>query len=107
MKKVQLNIGMENNPSGFNEVLLNVIGFGFLFSYREAIGEYDGNEEKTFVAVIRTRKHESQILEFVIFLTEKFTQECIAVKIDGKGYLVYNPSFEGDRMEFDDKYFIS
>jgi len=109
MKKVQLNIGLENNPYSFDEVKIRVnvyLSFGN-YEARQAVGEYEGNEERTFVASLDNYfNREEDILNTIKSLTEYFTQDCIAVKIDGKGYLVYNPSFEGDRLEFDDKYFI-
>ena len=109
MKKVQLNIGLENNPYSFDEVSGYVkwmLSFGS-YEARQEVGEYEGNEERTFVASLGSSDSVEEILQFIEHFTEKFTQDCIAVKIDGKGYLVYNPSFKGDRLEFDDKYFIS
>jgi hypothetical protein len=108
MKKIQLNIGLENNPYSFDEVKIRVnvyLSFGN-YEARQEVGEYDGNEERTFVASLDSSDSVKEILQFIEHFTEYFTQDCIAVKIDGKGYLVYNPSFEGDRLEFDDKYFI-
>jgi len=108
MKKVQLNIGLENNPYSFDDVSEDVkwmLSFGS-YEARQEVGEYEGNKERTFVASLDSVDFIKDILQFIEYLTTIYTQDCIAVKIDGKGYLVYNPSFEGDRLEFDDKYFI-
>ena len=109
MNTIKLNIGLENNPKSFTEVSKNtnwMLCFG-LFESREEVGEYEGKPERT--AVIKLTNDvdsESTVIEFVEYLTTIFIQDCIAVKINDVGYLVYNPEYKGEKFEFNNEYFI-
>lgn len=103
MKKVILNVGLGNNPYGF-DVLRDY------FSERKgakvvkyAVGQWDGCEEPTCVVSIEMY---GDVRQFVERLCGWTTQTAIAVKVDGVGDLVYEPSYEGERYTFDERYFI-
>lgn len=100
-----INIGLNNNPLTLDQVanLLNRFKVFGLEDYQEKLGEYEDNEEPTFVGVL-----ESITSNHVEALCEIMTQECIAVyNHDTKvGELVYSPLYEGDKYEFDEKYFL-
>ena len=102
MKTVKLNIGLENNPFDFERVktLFNPL------SARIEVGEYNGQVERTAVINALIDGSIETIFLLIDLLTIAFTQECIAVKIDDVGYLVYNPNFDGEKFEFDNQYFI-
>lgn len=102
MKTVKLNIGLENNPYDFDFIQWI---FGTSSTSRVQIGEYNGEPERTAVVLTKV-ENDFDVLEHVAKMARLFTQECIAVKIDDVGYLVYNPNFEGEKFEFDQKYFI-
>lgn len=102
MKIVKLNIGLENNPYDFESIQWI---FGASSTSRVQIGEYNGEPERTAVVLAKV-ENDFDVLEYVAKMALSFTQECIAVKIDDVGYLVYNPNFEGEKLEFDNQYFI-
>jgi hypothetical protein len=104
MKKVILNVGLGNNPYGF-DVLRDYFRDGKRAKVVEyAVGEWDGCEEPTCVVSIEM---DGDVREFVERLCSWTTQTAIAVKVDGVGDLVYEPSYQGERYEFDEKYFIT
>jgi len=107
--KAKLNIGLNNCFYNYRDVVgvtHNLLGteYGYI-SARYHVGEYNGNPEPT--AVIELDVHnKTSLIEVVEHLCSIFTQECIAVKYNGKGKLVYNPNFKGQQYKFDPKYFI-
>jgi hypothetical protein len=108
MKQVIFNIGLNNNTMGSDKVVTTLIQEGFALSkWKIADGEYVNNTEPTVVAYGQTMMDNDQIVSVLERLCILMTQECIAVMIDGVGYLVYDPSFEGERYEFDKQYFLT
>lgn len=106
MNTIKLNIGLENNPYEFADVLTFVNELATLNSFRQESGEYNGEPERTFVASLYSKHTEERILKQIELLTIAFTQDCIAVKINDVGYLVYNPEYKGEKFEFNNEYFI-
>lgn len=106
MNTIKLNIGLENNPYEFADVLTFVNELAILNSFRQELGEYNGEPERTFVASLYSEHAEERILKRIELLTIAFTQDCIAVKINDVGYLVYNPEYKGEKFEFNNEYFI-
>ena len=106
MKTVKLNIGLENNPFDFEQIIEQFSIFNKIISARIEVGEYNGEPERTAVIEVESGIDTNKSLSQTEYLTKLFTQECIAVKIDDVGYLIYNPNFEGEKFEFDQKYFI-
>ena len=104
MSKVILNVGLGNNPYGFDvlrDYFIQRKGAKFC---RYAVGKWDGVSEPTCVVSIEM---DGDVREFVEGLCGWTTQTAIAVRIDGVGDLVYEPSYEGERYVFDEDYFIS
>ena len=106
MNTIKLNIGLENNPYEFADVLTFVNELATLHSFRKEVGEYNGELERTFVSSLFSEYSEERILKQIELLTIAFTQDCIAVKINDVGYLVYNPEYKGEKFEFNNEYFI-
>lgn len=108
MNTVKLNIGLENNPYTFFgvECTVRIHLEGMINESREEIGEYDGNPERTVVMDVTSPKGIKSILKSIENLTIIFTQDCIAVKINDVGYLVYHPEYKGEKFEFNNEYFI-
>ena len=108
MNTIKLNIGLENNKARFHsQVELRVwMFFNDLKISRQQTGEYNGKPERTSVFLTSSKKSVETILKTVEILTELFTQDCIAVKINDVGYLVYNPEYTGEKFEFNNEYFI-
>lgn len=108
MNTIKLNIGLENNPYTFFGVAFTtrIELEAMIDKSREEVGEYNGEPERTVVLGLTSPYVETSILKKVELLTKKFTQECIAVKINDVGYLVYNPEYTGEKFEFSNEYFI-
>ena len=107
MNTVKLNIGLENNPYTYQKVdaFINWT-YGIPRVARQQTGEYNGEPERTAVFLTSSIDNVETILKTVETLTELFTQDCIAVKINDVGYLVYNPEYKGEKFEFSNEYFI-
>ena len=104
----QLNIGLNNNPYTF-ERISNALVHAFegeIVATREDIGEYVDSPEPVLVAKIITAMDEESAKILVGAMAMKFTQECIGMKFNEEGTLVYNPEFKGEQYTFDAQYFI-
>lgn len=104
-KEVFLNIGLNNNPHSIERIKqILKIGFNFIES-REVNSKYKNNIEPTLIVKFNTYKSSEYLIEYVLNLCELLEQESIALKIDSNGLLIYNNSFQGNKMKFDNKYF--
>jgi hypothetical protein len=108
MNVFQLNIGLNNNPYTFEKITeALVVAFeGEIVATREHMGVYEGNPEPTLVAKIITQMDEESARVLTTMMAMKFTQECIGMKFNEEGTLVYNPDFKGEQYNFDSDYFI-
>ena len=118
---VTINIGLNNNPFTAQEIAQH---FQELYTNRgaivetfEGLGQYVKNPEPTLVIKISTDLAsfifwKNEVKEFTIV----YTQECIPVRVeytDANGFqtkkqdLIFNPDYNGERYEFDEKYFIT
>jgi hypothetical protein len=108
MNVFQLNIGLNNNPYSF-ELITNALVAAFegeIVATREDLGEYITSPEPTLVAKIITQMDEESARVLTTMMCMKFTQECIGMKFNEEGTLVYNPEFKGEQYNFDSDYFI-
>lgn len=117
MNVFQLNIGLNNNPYTFEKITQALV-YAFegevnftpskapVIETREHMGVYEGRPEPTLVAKIITQMDEESARVLTTMMAMKFTQECIGMKFNEEGTLVYNPDFKGDQYIFDAEYFI-
>lgn len=108
MNVFQLNIGLNNNRYTC-EIIARALSHAFegeIVGTREHMSEYLGLHEPTLVAKIITAMDEESARILTSAMCLKFTQECIAMKFNEEGTLVYNPDFKGEQYVFDSKYFI-
>ena len=109
MKVYTLNVGMGNNPLTEREIisLLTIAQDITPLKHRFELGEYVGNEEDTMVVNIWAICDERTLEQIIVLLCAIMTQECIAIK--GKDYakLIYDNRFDGEKLEFDEQYFIN
>lgn len=109
MNKIEMNIGLNNNPSTAERLT------GALQSYFEGstvrtqvqTGEWDGGDEPTLVVELYNDISEFELREFVVFNTIALTQDAIAFRFNGVGELVFNDNYTGERYPFDEKYFLT
>lgn len=98
--RTKLNIGLNNNPFTYDEVVQLVSIHGPV-SARLVQGTYNGQVEPTAVIEV---DH--------IFpvdwtkLADTCTQECIAVQDHQGGQLVFGSTYTGTKYQFDSNYFI-
>jgi hypothetical protein len=108
MNVFQLNIGLNNNPYTFETITQALIAAfeGEIVATREDVGEYIENAEPTLVAKIITSMDSESARVLVGAMCIQFTQECIGMKFNEEGTLVYNFKFSGEKYTFDSEYFI-
>ncbi|WZE63537.1 SAM-dependent methyltransferase [Maribacter phage Panino] len=108
------NIGLENNPfiEGIERMLTlnyNKLNCGFTFHYfLRTSSEYQGSYERTLVVkgYDYTNNYDN-VKRLTETLCVAFNQECIAISSENKQEMVYNPSYEGVKLIFDEQYFIN
>ena len=105
MKSIEINIGLNNNPMSYCDVK-NLLSEKYGANVQQQVGEYNGDIEPTAVAVFDI-PDDYNIVQAIEKICIEMTQQCIAVKVDGEGFLVYEPSWEGERYDFSDEYFLS
>jgi len=108
MKRVILNIGLNNNTKSANQVVQIArerLGIDRA-TWATSMGEYLQSDEPTLVLHGETAAAFHEIVNEIASLSTELTQECIAVKIGERGRLVYAPEHKGERYNFDEKYFI-
>jgi hypothetical protein len=79
----------------------------FLAESRLSQSQWGEVVEPTVVSKITENWDLSDITIMVERLCVTLEQEAIAVKIDGIGYLVYDPSYVGERHSYNEEYFIN
>jgi hypothetical protein len=110
MRRVTINIGLNNNTMTFNqalESLNNLEGYEVISVPSKAvIGQYVGQDEPTIVIELMTSLSNGQILVDFENLAELMNQECIAVSTDGMDILAFSKTYEGEKYNFDLQYFL-
>lgn len=108
--KATWNIGLNNNPKTTEQIIMTfkVNFFNDIVLFREDMGEYKESPEPTLIVEVLTEGvfFEGAVIDLTEEMCDVYTQESIAVKIDGEGHLVYNRNFEGEKYEFDEQYFL-
>lgn len=104
MKTIELNIGLNNNPMSFAQVE-NFLKENYGANVQPQTGMYNNNPEPTVVARFDVPS-DYDIYSAVQRMAAYYSQECIAMKADGNGWLIYDENYKGDKYEFDDEYFL-
>ena len=111
METYTLNIGMGNNPYDYTDLQKHLVAFnaaktGMTFSLgRMAMGQYNGEDEETFVTRVTTTWRLSTVIEYIENLCQHTNQSCIAVKSANFEALVYDKDFAGKKQLFNNEYF--
>lgn len=109
MKTVlEFNIGLGNNPMDFDAIIrhfdLNPEMGAWFFGQGEST--YEGKPETTVHIIAHNTLKYSYILQRVEHLCTLMEQQCIAIKINGQGILVYNPKAQYPLASFDAAYWL-
>lgn len=112
MKRVTINIGLNNNSMTFDQVVKYLIleFVGYVVDektlQKPVIGQYVGQDEPTVVIELMTSLSNGQILLDFENLAELMNQECIAVSTDGMDILAFSNIYKGEKYNFDLQYFL-
>lgn len=107
--KVQLNLGLNNNPYSEREITtyfkLNTILT--YVAHRIEDGEYLGEVEPTFVVVLEVKEElvQSHLLRAVEELCILFEQAMIPMVTPKMEVMAYNYKYKGEEILFNNKYF--
>jgi len=108
MNKIEINIGLGNNPFTLDEVQFMVVHrLGKCTQTQLQVGEWEGADEDTLVFEIYTDIELDELREYLDFMTIVFEQDAIAFRFNGVGELVWNENYKGERYPFDEKYFLT
>ena len=110
--KIVLNIGLNvgnSEPHNQLEATLDIVTQLLITTnIKVAEGTYEGVKERTLVIEGTTATGNYPYWERIVAgVAGKLKQECISCTMDGKGYLVYARDFEGEKAEFNEKYFLT
>lgn len=100
--KTVINIGLNvgnTEPKDQLEKTLNLLK-PFLVSYEITTGEWQGNIERTVVAVIDNITPVERLSE----IADMLNQEVISVMVDNEGFMIHSPKAK-ESYEFDKQYF--
>ncbi len=115
--KLELNIGLNNNPLLVNEILQH-IKYASLFidnieeksdyiNYKVDLSEYNNEIEQTLIIEGFTAFKLSSCVDIIERLCSVFNQECIAAIIDNNDLLIYQIGYKGEKQKFNKDYFIN
>jgi len=109
MNKIEINIGLNNNPATAQSIIIFINGY---FRGREVktdvqVGEWEGADEPTLVVEVFSHESHLVISELVEDLIDACTQDAIAFRFNGDGELVFNDNYTGERYPFDEAYFLT
>ena len=106
MKKIVLNIGLNNNPKTEREIVnMFQTRLSPKVTWAKVVSTYNDQVEPTIVLHGESALAFKQITDSIKQLSKDLDQECIGAEVDQHGLLVYPDSFKGERYKFDRKYF--
>lgn len=111
MTTIQLNIGLKTNTNKDLETFFtrDLVEFCIKNGFDVSQFEYalrDSNTEQTLIVKFKTMAHENHIRPRIKFLSNALQQDCIAMKVDDVGELVYSDEPKNDWGKFNQEYFI-
>lgn len=110
--KYILNIGLNNtNYSKVVEQINNARGHYFNdYHIKQVVSSYNNEIEPTAVLTFDTEAHYTSVLNLVRGWCKVLNQVCIAINISNdlqsSNHLIYDPSFRGEKIKFNSKYFM-
>ena len=108
MNKIEINIGLNNNPYTAQEIVSAFVGYLTSVKHNVQVGEWEGADELTVVMEFSVQNVSvEKVRNMLKSLTDVFTQDAIAFRFNGDGELVFNENYTGERYEFDENYFLT
>ena len=107
--RVKMNIGLENNPKNYDAIVAELaknpkVRLG---TTEQVTGEYNGNPERTLVVDAKYDGTAKEFRTYIEGLNKTLTQEAIGATFNGRGSLIYDKDFQGEKYKFDKQYFLS
>ena len=104
--KIILNIGLNNNDKTTEQIAssLNQNNLFVKASYKTK-SSYKGVDESTLIIYINSGLKLSKIIQVLENLCLVCNQESIATRINKNEFIIYNPTFIGEEIKFNSKYF--
>ena len=109
MNRFELNIGMAGNALSLQGIISEVydaLGRDCIEGFRLSSGEYNGEMETNVIIKGRTAHHLAVIVRSLANLAGTMRQESIAFASDDADLLIYNLEFQGDKVKFNEEYFV-
>ena len=108
---VEINIGLNVNgiesPYQLDNVLLHIPHYFTVRGIRIDEGKYKEEKERTVVLSVVCKGNLDAVKKQLEDTAKHLEQECIAFKYEGTGYIAFNPEFKGEKVEFNNEYFIN
>ncbi len=108
IKNIVVNVGLNNSPAdhfGTLQLLDKYIYSGGYWISSQRTGIYKGQPEPTTITQGETKLNQLQVHEALKYLCKVLTQNCIAYKFEGTGYIAQPDSYTG--IAFNNKYFLN
>jgi len=115
--QLELNIGLNNNPLLVTEILEHIKYSGIFIdnleeksdyiNYRVDLSEYKNEVEQTLIIEGYTAFKLSSCVDIIERLCSVLNQDCIAAKIDNNELLIYQIGYKGEKLKFNNKYFLN
>lgn len=107
MNKIEMNIGLNNNPFTAQEIVSVFTSMYQSIKHNVQVGEWDGADEPTIVMEFYSNEPVNDLRNLTEALTDTLTQDAIAFRYNGVGELVFNDNYTGERYPFDEAYFLT
>ena len=107
-KNIVINVGLNNSPADHYETLRLLDKYVYSGSYwisSQRTGIYNDQPEPTTVTQGETKYTQLQIHEALKYLCKVLTQDCIAYKYKGVGYIAQPEASEP--ITFNNEYFLT
>ena len=107
-KNIVVNVGLNNSPADHYETLRLLDKYIYSGSYwisSQRMGTYRGNIEPTTITQGETKLNQLQAHEALKYLCKVLTQQCIAYKYKGVGYIAQPEASEP--ITFNNEYFLT
>jgi hypothetical protein len=113
MNTITINIGLNINniePKEQEEITThNLINLFYLAMYNTRIiegGEWQGIKERTVISCFDIGDLKPFAIKLLLsWLCTELNQDAIAFKLNGEGYMAFNPLYTGEQFEFSEEMF--
>ena len=107
-KNIVINVGLNNSPADHYETLRLLDKYIYSGSYwisSQRTGVYNDQPEPTTITQGETKLNQLQAHEALKYLCKVLTQQCIAYKYKGIGYIAQPDGCTG--IAFNENYFLT